>query len=101
MAPGVSDCASKVLGRTDGTSACSAVMCKSPVGIPDDAVHEVVVHEAEARDWRPQVEVNDVLLAYSPQRLAVTHPCQGIHYLLIPWQLDAKPVRWRSGCRAV
>lgn len=62
----------------------------SPVGISHNAVHEVVVHQAEARDWGSQVQVNDILLTHSPQGLAVTHPCQGIHYLLVARQLDAK-----------
>ena len=38
----------------------------SPVGIPDDAVHEVKVHEAEAGDRRAQVKINHILPADPP-----------------------------------
>ena len=50
------------------------------------------VHEAEPGDWRTQVQVDDKLPADTAQGLAVAHPGQGIHYLLVPGQLDAKPV---------
>lgn len=65
---------------------------RRPVGIPDNPVHEVEIHEAEARHRGAQVKVDDVLLADPPQGLAVAHPGQSIHYLLITRQLDAKPV---------
>ena len=70
-------------------SSCDAGV--SPVGISDNAVHEVEVHQPEARDRGTQVQVNHILPAHPPQSLAVTHPGQSIHNLLIPGQLDAKP----------
>lgn len=39
---------------------------RKPVGVPDNAVHEVEVHQAEARHRRAQVKVNDILLADPP-----------------------------------
>lgn len=49
------------------------------------------IHQAETRHRGSQVQVDDILLAHPPQSLTVAHPGQGVHYLLIPWQLDAKP----------
>ena len=51
------------------------------------------VHEAESGDRRAEVQVNDVLPTDAPQGLAVAHPGQCIHYLLIPRQLNAEPAQ--------
>ena len=62
-----------------------------PVGIAHDAVHEVVVHEAEARDRWSQVQVNHVLPRNAAQILGVAHPGEGVDDLVVPRQLVAIP----------
>ena len=63
----------------------------SPVGIPDQALQVMEVHEAKLADWWLQVEVDDVLPADPFQVLAVAHPRQMVDDLLIPWNLEAIP----------
>ena len=63
----------------------------APVGVADDAVHEVVVQEAEARDGRLHVEVDGVLARHAPQVLAVAHPRQRRYHLAVPRHLDVVP----------
>lgn len=56
-----------------------------PVSVSDNPVHEMEIHQAKARHRGTQVKVDDVLLADPPQGLAVAHPGQSVHYLLISW----------------
>ena len=62
-----------------------------PVGVAHDAVHEVVVQEAEARDGGLHVEVDGVLPRHAPQVLAVAHPGQRRYHLAVPRHLDVEP----------
>lgn len=63
----------------------------APVGVAHDAVHEVVVQEAETRDGRLHVEVDGVLARHAPQVLAVAHPGQRRDHLAVPRHLDVEP----------
>ena len=51
----------------------------------------MVVHEAEAGDGGPQIQVYHMLPCHPPQVLGVAHPRQRIHYLIVPWQLVSVP----------
>ena len=55
-----------------------------PVSVTYNPVHKVEVHQAKARHRGTQVKVDDILLADPPQGLAVAHPGQSVHDLLIP-----------------
>ena len=65
----------------------------APVGVPHDAVHEVVVHEAEAGDRGPEVQVDNVLASHALEVLGVAHPRQRVHHLVVPRQLVVVPAR--------
>jgi len=69
---------------------------RAPVGVAHDALHEVVVHEPEARDGRAQVEIDGVLGRHAPQVLGVAHPGQRADDLLVARHADVEPARARG-----
>lgn len=64
-----------------------------PVGFAHDAVHQMVVKQAEAGDRRLHVQVYGVFPRHPPQVLAVAHPCQRVHNLIVAGHLDVEPVQ--------
>ena len=63
----------------------------SPAGISHDPIHQVEVHQPEARDRRLKVEINHVVLAHAAEILRVAHPGEGIYHLVVSGQLVEEP----------
>ncbi len=64
-----------------------------PCRVADDAVHEVVVQQAEVGHRGAQVEVDDVLLRDAAQVLHVAHPRQRVGQLRVAGQLVVVPAK--------
>ena len=64
---------------------------RAPVTVAHDAVHEVVVEQAELGDGGLQVQVDGVLRGHAPQVLRMAHPGQRRHDLAVARHAQVVP----------